>query len=138
MKIQEIPGKMVSTWEADVKAVLDTWTTYHVTLQEFENAVLIKGVNFAKANGGIAWIVDSSTAKGVFSQEIQEFIGSTIFPAFVQNGIKFFITIRPNIPGFTNVTVSTYSFKVEPAGLHLVDVKSVSDAKMWLNEHSND
>jgi hypothetical protein len=137
MIIQEIEEKMVSTWEEDVKAILDTWTTYNVTLQEFKEAVLIKGINFAKVNGAVAWIVDSSKAKGVFSQEIQEFIGSDIFPAFVKNGVKFFITIKPDVAGLTSLTVSTYAAKAGPCGLQLVDLKSVSDAKMWLKEQAD-
>ncbi len=86
MKIQEIHGKMISTWEADVNAVLDTWTNYHVTLDEFKDTVLIKGLDFSKTHGGIAWIVDSSNAKGVFSQEIQEFIASDVFQTFFVTG----------------------------------------------------
>lgn len=136
MQIQEISGKMTSTWEADVKAVLDTWTTYNVTLEEFKEAVLIKGVAFAKQHGAIAWIVDSSTAEGVFTQEIQDFIATDIFPGFVANNIKYFITIKPEIPGLTSLTVSSYASKAGPAGMQLVDVKSVEDAKMWLKENA--
>ena len=129
---------MISTWEADVNAVLDTWTTYSVTLDEFKEAVLIKGLNFAKSHGGIAWIVDSSKANGVFSQEIQKFIGSEVFPTFFKNGIKFFITIKPEVIGLTSMTVSSYSAKAGPAGIKLIDVSSVADAKMWLKEHADD
>ena len=136
MEIQNITGKMRSTWEDDVKAVLDIWTTYNITLEEFKEAVLIKGVNFAKSHGAIAWIVDSSKAKGVFAQEIQEFIGSTVFPTFVKNGIKFFITIKPEVAGLTSLTVSNYAAKAGPAGMQLVDVKSVSDAKLWLKNNA--
>jgi hypothetical protein len=50
--------------------MVDTWTTYNVSLEEFKDAVLVKGVNYARANGGVAWIVDSSKAQGVFTQEI--------------------------------------------------------------------
>lgn len=136
MKIQEINGKMKSTWESDVISVLDTWTTYNITLDEFKEAILNKGMAFAKAHGGIAWIVDSSKAKGVFSKEIQDFIGSSVFPTFVQNGIKYFITIKPDVPGLTSMTVSNYSAKAGPAGIKLIDVKNVADAKMWLRDHA--
>lgn len=135
MQIQNIPGKMISTWEDDVKAVLDTWTTYNVSLEEFKEAVLIKGVAFAKAHGAIAWIVDSSTAVGVFTQDIQNFIATDIFPTFVANNIKYFITIKPEVQGLTNLTVSNYAAQAGPAGMQLVDVKSVIDAKMWLREN---
>jgi len=138
MKINEIPGKMISTWEADVKAVLDTWSDYYISLDEFKDAVLNKGLNFAKTNGCTAWIVDSSTASGVFPSEIQNFIGTDVFPTFFKNGVKFFITIKPEVIGLTTLNVSAYSAKAGPAGIKLVDVSSVEDAKMWLREHKND
>lgn len=137
-KIQEVTGKMYSTWNPEVKAVIDTWTTYNVSLEEFKEAVLIKGVNFSKAHKGVAWVVDSSKAVGVFSQEIQQFIGTDIFPAFAKSGIKYFITIKPETKGLTSLTVANYSAKAGPAGLKLIDLKSVNDAIMWLKEHGND
>ena len=83
-KIFEIPNKLLVEWEPSAKAIIDTWTTYFVTLEEFKDAVLIKGVNYAKANNAQAWIVDSHKAKGVFSPEIQEFIASDVFPTFAK------------------------------------------------------
>ncbi|MBT4352298.1 hypothetical protein HOD20_07230 [archaeon] len=136
--IQKIPKKMVSTWNSDVKAIIDTWTTYNVTLDEFKKAILIKGVNFSKKHNGIAWIVDSSNAVGVFSQEIQEFIRSIVFPTFVKNNIKFFFTIKPKIYGLTSLTVGSYAAKAGSAGLKLIDVHSVDDAIMWIKKHAND
>lgn len=138
MKVQEIPGKMTSVWESDVNAVLDIWTSYSISLDEFKEAILIKGLPFAKSHGGKAWIIDSSKAKGVFPQDIQQYIGSDILPAFNRNGIKFLITIKPEVIGLTSMTVSSYSSKVGPAGIKLVDVSSVADAKMWLKAHGND
>ena len=136
MKIQEIQGKMISTWEADVNAILDTWTNYHVTLNEFNKAVLIRALDFSTTHGGIAWIVDSSKAKGEFSDEIQQFIASDVFQIFSYHGIRFFITIKPNVYGPTSMAVRSYSAHAGPAGIQLIDLKSVADAKMWLKEHS--
>lgn len=134
-KIQEIPGKMYSEWIDEVRAVVDIWQSYSISLEDFREAVLVKGVNYAKERNGQAWIVDSSKAKGVFPQEIQDFIGSTVFPSFVDNGIKFFITIKPETRGLTSLTVANYSAKAGPAGMQLVDLQSVEDAVMWLKEH---
>ena len=133
--IQEIPGKMVTTWNSEVKAVIDTWTTYSISLEEMTEAVLVKGVNYAQIRGGIAWIVDSSKAEGVFAPAIQEFIGSTIFPKFVEIGIKYFITIKPEVSGITSLTVRSYSAKAGPCGLQLIDLRSVDDAVLWLKEN---
>jgi hypothetical protein len=135
MKIYTIPGKMEGIWREDVKAMVDTWTDYFITLDEFKEAVLIKGVSHAAANGGVAWIVDSSQAKGVFKQEIQAFIGSDIFPAFANAGIKYFITITSQASAMTQMTVSSYSAKAGPNGLQLLEVNSVEDAVAWLKEN---
>ena len=136
MSIYTIPGKLDVNWNSEVKAIIDTWSSYFVTLDEFKEAVLIKGLSHAKANGGVAWIVDSSTAKGVFSQEIQDFIGSDIFPAFAKNGIKYFITITSKVSSMTKMTVKSYSAKTGPHGLKLVELNNVNDAIAWLKANA--
>jgi hypothetical protein len=136
MRIHGIPGKLEVSWRAEVKAIVDTWMDYGVTLEEFREAVLVKGVNYARQNGGIAYIVDSSQAKGCFSQEIQAFIGSDVFPTFVKNGIKYFITINSQVSALTQGTVRAYQAKTASCGLKLVEVNSVNDAIMWLTNNS--
>jgi len=96
---------------------------------------LVKGLNYAKTHKGIAWIVDSSEAKGSFPPEIQEFIGSDVFPAFAKNGIKYFITITSKESALTRMTISTYSAKTGPHGLQLLEVNSVDDAIEWLKNN---
>ena len=132
MVVYEIPGKLKGIWNSEAKAMIDEWEDYYITLDEFSDTVLKKGVPYAKANSGRAWIVDSSKAKGVFSQEIQEFIGSDVFPAFAENGIKYFITILPKENMITKMSVSSYSAKAGPNGLNLLEVNSVQDAIEWL------
>lgn len=131
-KINTVPGKMDTYWVSDANAILDVWTTYAVSLKEFSDAVLVKGIKHSKANKGIAWIVDSSSAEGVFSPEIQTFIGTDIFPAFAKNGIKYFITILPKNNALTKLTVKNYSSKAGPNGLELVEANSVEDAFEFL------
>ncbi|MBT9547933.1 MAG: hypothetical protein IV090_21265 [Candidatus Sericytochromatia bacterium] len=136
MHIFSIPGKLEVSWNPEVFAIIDTWTTYHISLEDFRNAVLVKGLDHAKANHGKAWIVDSSKAVGVFSPEIQAFIGSDIFPAFAKNGIKYFITINSEVSTLTKLTVNRYKAQVGPHGLQLVEVASVDDAILWLKENA--
>ncbi len=135
MSLYSIPGKLEGEWNADAKAVVDTWTNYVVSLDDFKKAVLETGVPYAKANGGQAWIVDSSTARGAFPQDIQAFIGSDVFPAFTANGIKYFITITPE-SAVTKMSVSSYASKAGPGGLQLVEVASVDDAVAWLKANA--
>lgn len=135
MDVFEIPGKLKVTWNGEAKAIVDTWSSYSVTLDEFKDAVLEKGVGFAKTKGVKAWIVDSSQAKGAFKQEIQEFIGSTVFPKFAEIGVKFFITITSEVSAVTKMSVSSYSAKTGPNGLQLVEVGSANEAVEWLKLH---
>jgi hypothetical protein len=133
MQIHEIPGYLKVYWNATAKAVIDKWENYAVPLDDFRNSVLVKGLDHAKANGGVAWIVDSSTAKGAFSQEIQAFIGTDVFPELQKAGIKYFITVMPK-SALTALTVKNYQAKAGPHGLTLVEVASEADALAYLAE----
>lgn len=135
MKIYSIPGKLEVTWREDVKAVVDTWSNYVVTLEEFREAVLVKGMGYARSNGGVAWIVDASVAKGALSKEIKTFIDSDVFPVFARNGIKYFITITSQVSAITRMTVSSYS-EAGHYGIKLLEAKSVEEAVMWLKANS--
>jgi len=135
MSIYTIPGKLNVEYNNEVKAIIDTWTTYQVSLDEFREAVLVKGMDYAKAHGAIAWIVDSSKAVGSFNRECQNFIGTDIFPAFAANGIKYFITIN-SASALTNLTVKEYRAKAGPNGLNLVEMPSAAAAIDWLKSNA--
>lgn len=132
MSVHSIPGKLEVEWNGEVKAIVDTWEDYGVSLDEFKDAVLGKGVDFARPRGVKAWIVDSSKAKGNFRAEIQEFIGSDVFPKFAEIGVKYFVTITSQVSALTKLTVQSYSAKTGPHGLQLVEVNNVGDAVEWL------
>jgi hypothetical protein len=135
MVINTIEGKLEVVWHEDVKAVVDTWTSYSISLEDFKEAILDKAVPYAKEHGGIAWIVDSTKSKGVFSKEIQDFIVSDIFPNFAKVGIKYFMTTSSD-EAVTRLTVSQYKKQVGPAGIQLVEVSDVASAKEWLKNNS--
>ncbi len=134
-KIHEIPNKLLCEWESESKAVIDTWTTYNISLEEFKEAVLVKGVNYGKENGVKAWIVDSHKAKGVFSQEIQEFIDTDIFPTFARIGVKYFMPINSD-NAITNLTISQYSTSAGPHGLKVLNGSSAEGAVNWLKKNA--
>lgn len=133
-KIHTIPGKLEVAWDPGVRAVIDTWTSYAITLDQFRDAVLEKGLTYAKAHRGRAWIVDSSTAHGAFPQEVQAFIGSDVFPTFSKNGIKYFLTIVSK-SAVTNISIKDYTSKLGPHGIQLVEVPSTEMAVEWLSHH---
>lgn len=132
MDIYTIPGKINVAWHDNVKAVVDTWTTYSVTRDEFHEAVMVRGVNHAKSRGVVAWVVDSSKAEGGFSDEIQAFIASDVFPTFAKIGVKYFISINSKVSTVTQKTVAAFTAKTGPHGLKLVELNSVEDAFAWL------
>jgi hypothetical protein len=134
-QLEGIPGKVSVVWNPDVRAMIDTWTNYVVTLDEFRDCVAVRGVNYAKANGGRAWIVDSSGAKGAFPQAIQDYIGSTLFPLFAKSGIKWFITVSSQSV-VTNMSIAHYSSQAGPHGLQLVEAASAAGAVEWLKKHA--
>jgi hypothetical protein len=129
--IHTVPGKLFTEWAPEAHAMVDHWKSYFVTVAEFRDAVLVKGLAHAKANGGRAWIADSSEAKGAFPSEIQALIGSDVFPAFAKAGIKYFITIKSS-SAVTNLTVATYTAKLGPNGIQLAELPSVEAALEWL------
>lgn len=131
----EIPGKLQVFFDTDHHTIIDKWINYGVTLQQFEEAVIKKGLPYAKSNNGKAWIVDSSEAKGAFSQEIQDFIASTVFKKFSENGIKFFITITSQ-SAVTNLSIKNYQSKLGPHGIKLVEASNIKDALQWLKTNS--
>ena len=137
MKIYEIKDRMVGEWNAEGKAIIDTVENYfHLTLADFKETVFNKGIKFAKANGGIAWIVDNTNAKGVFSQDIQTFLKDEGFKMFKENGIEYFITINSNANPLTNMTAGRYKVTAGKSGLQQVELHSVSDAIMWLKTNA--
>ena len=135
--IFEIPGKVSVEWEPSVRAVLDHWSGLAlVTLEEFKDATLRGGLKFAHAHGGHAYIVDNSKAKGAFRQDIQDFIGTDVFPAFAKANIKYFIVVPAADSPLANMSARKYEAKLGPNNLQLVEVPSVAEALNWLREHA--
>jgi len=131
MIIFSIPNKVDVAWNSEVKAIIDTWTSYQISVSEFKEAVLVNGLLHAKAHGGTAWIVDSSKAVGAFTRECQRFVDTDIFPSFSKHGIKYFITINSASP-LTNITIKEYKSKAGPHGIHLIDMPNKEMAIEWL------
>lgn len=132
MIIHEIPAKMTTEWNNDIRAIIDTVYTFMFSLEEFETAVLKKGLPYAKKRNGQAWIVDSSGATGIFIREIQDFIDAVVFPAFRENGIKYFITVNTSNSILAQRTVDVFSNFTANHDLRLVQVSSLAEAIAWL------
>ncbi len=132
MHIAKIEDKLEVFWCEDVKAIHDKWLNYGVTLEEFQQGVVVSGYQHAKANRAIAWIADGSDAKGVFSQEIQDLIAQKVFKAFVGIGIRYFISVQPK-SALTKLGVKRYESQLGPHGIQLITVESLEGAFAFLN-----
>jgi hypothetical protein len=133
--VHTIPGKLEVHWDPDTRSIVDIWTSYYVTVEEFKTAILDAGLGFARQNGGRAWIVDSSAATSNFSPEIQACIASEVFPAFARAGIKTFVTIAP-ASALTRLSVKTYTSKVGSNGIQLVEASDLAEARELLKKSS--
>jgi len=134
MIVHEIPGVLVVEWNEEAKTMVDTWSNYTITAAQFRDAVLGKGVAWARVHGGRAWIVDSSKTKGAMPAEVQKLIETEVFKTFKSIGVKYFVTIKSG-SAITNMSISSYSAHVGPAGIQLVEIPDKDKAIAWLKEH---
>jgi hypothetical protein len=134
MKIHEIPAKVTVVWDPELKVIFDVWSDFRVTTEEFKTAVLTKGLAFAKENGGWAYVVDASKAKGVFNPEIQKIIETQVFKNFAAAGVKRFLTI-PSASAETNASIAVFTAHASPAGVQGAQFPNRAAAIAWLRDN---
>jgi hypothetical protein len=134
IKVHAIPDTLLVEWNDEAKTMVDTWSTYSITVPQFREAIMNKGIAYAKAHGGRAWVMDATKAKGVFAPDIQKLIETEVFKAFAAIGIKYFITIK-SASAITNLSIGRYTAYLGPCGIQMVDVPDVNKAIAWMNEH---
>jgi len=134
MTVHEIPGVLSVEWNDEVKAMIDTWSNYTITVPQFREAILEKGIAQAKVHKGRAWIMDASKAKGAFPQDVQKLIENEVFKIFAAIGVKYFITIK-SASSVTNMAIDRYTAQVGPSGLQMVELPDQNTAIQWLKEH---
>ena len=135
VKIHEIPKVLVVDWNDSVKSMIDTWSSYIITVAQFREAIMEKGVSYAKAHGGRAWIMDASKAKGAFPQDVQKLIETEVFKTFAAIGVKHFLTIKSETSALTNMAIGVYTANLGPHGIQMVDVPDQKTAISWLMAH---
>jgi len=134
MKVHEIPGTLTVEWNDEAKTMIDTWSTYIITVPQFREAILRKGLSHAKANGGRAWVMDATKAKGAFPPDIQKLIETEVFKAFAGIGIKYFVTIKSGSM-VTNMSIKSFTAHLGPNGIQMVEVPDQNNAIAWLKAH---
>jgi hypothetical protein len=135
MTVHHIPGTLLVEWNEDVKAMVDTWSTYLIKVPQFREAILVKGLAYAKAHKGRAWVMDATKAKGAFPEDVQKLIETEVFKAFAAIGIKYFITIKSAGSALTNMSIKTFTAHLGPCGIQMVEVPDLNKAIAWLKEH---
>jgi hypothetical protein len=135
MKVYEIPGTLLVEGNDEVKAMLDTWSNYSITVTQFREAILTKGLAHAKANRYRAWIMDATKAKGAFPPEVQKLIETEVFKAFKSIGIKYFLTVKSG-SAVTNLSIKSFSSHAGPCGIQMVEVPDAEKALTWLRQQS--
>lgn len=135
MAIYEIPGTLVAEWREDVKAMIDKWENYNLSLEQFREAVDAE-IAYAKERGVKAWIVDSSEAKGAISQNIQNALINENFEKLAKAGVKHFVTIPSDVSVVSKLSINSVVSKAGPHGIETVEVASVEDAVEWLKQNA--
>ena len=131
MKLYEISGKLEVHWLPDVRAIWDKWLSFSVSLQEFREGIMVKGLETAQHHGATAWIADGTDAKSVFIPEIQDYIAREVFVAFARIGIKYLVSVQPK-SALAKLGVKRYESQVGPHGFQLVEVATMDDATAFL------
>ena len=97
----------------------------------FDNEVIKKSCleQLEKAKKGAkVLIIETSKAKGVPSQETQEWFASTLFPAFEQAGLKAMITVVPE-SALTKMASKSWIKRASDFSFDSYDAASLEEAK---------
>lgn len=135
MTVHEIPGTLLVEYNDEVKSMVDTWSNYLIKVPQFREAILNKGLAYARTHGARAWVMDATHAKGAFPDEVQKLIETEVFKAFAAAGIKYFITIKSTSSSLTNMAIKSFTAHLGPCGIQMVEVPDQSKAIAWLKEH---
>ena len=135
MVIHEMPGTLLVEWDDELKAMFDTWSSYTIKAPQFREAILQKGVAYARSLRGWAWVMDASKAKGAFPDDVQKLIETEVFKTFAGIGIKYFITIKSAGSALTNMSIKSFTAHLGPCGIQMVEVPDRNSAIEWLRQH---
>ena len=135
MKVHEIPGTLVVEWNDEVNAMIDTWSSYFISVPQFREALLRSGLSHARAHRCRAWVMDASQAKGAFPWSVQDLIETEVFQAYAAIGIKYFVTIK-SASAITNMAIKRYTAHLRQCGIQLVEVPDRRTAITWLKENT--
>ncbi len=136
-ELYHVPGKVVGHYHPEINAVIDTWTSLFISLEDFKASIYDIGIaDFAPKNGVTTWIIDTSHGKSVFPPDVQEFRQNIASPKLEEVGVKFLFVVLPDkgIGKFSaGKTANIYSGQ---HGMQTFEVHSIEEAKNILKEAS--
>jgi hypothetical protein len=123
--VEELPGVCTVTYDPQERAVVMTW------LRNDDDAfrpMLEIQLRTITEHHAATVIVDTSTVKGVLSDENQEWLARDFFPRLNKSGLKALISVTPQ--SAIAALVNRRSFR-EPVGLSfdIVECGSLAEAK---------
>lgn len=97
-ELYNVPGKVVGHHHPDIHAIIDTWSSLFISLDEWKSSVYDIGiVDYAPKNGVRTWIIDTSTARSVFPPDVQEFREKVAKPKLEENGVQYLFVVLPEV-----------------------------------------
>ncbi len=134
-EIYSIPGRMVGHYDPEINGIIDTWSSLLVTLDQFRENIFDIGVlDFAPRHGVNTWIVDNSTAEGVYRKDVQSFIQTTVAPKCAEIGIRYFFVVLPQGAIAKLSARNVAKINANQEGMQTLEVASVQEAIDLLQE----
>ena len=134
-ELYNVPGKVVGHHHPDINAIIDTWTSMFISLEDWKSTIYDIGIlDYAPRNGVTTWIIDTSDARSVFPPEVQDFRNSTARLKLEENGIRYLFVVLPQegIGKFSaGKTADIYNDK---GGMRTFEVGSIQEALSILKE----
>lgn len=94
-ELYKVPGKVVGHHHPDINAIVDTWDSMAISLEEWKSTIFEIGImDYAPKHGVTTWVIDTRHSSGIFYPEVQEFREKVAAQKLVENGVRFLFVIQ--------------------------------------------
>ena len=132
--VYELPGVVKVEWDPEVCALIHTWFNYFLRLDQFQDAIIVRALGHARANGGLAIIADTSAAKGALPDDVQRYVAGNVFREVADAGIKYIIGVS-STSAITSLSLNRSLSNAEIHGIKRLEMASVAVAVEWLKDN---
>ncbi len=122
-------------WEEDVQAVRVEWLRLFMKLDDFKKVVEY-ALGILRENHGAIWIADSSNSKGVFSEEVQEYMQMDDVATFAKMaGLSMLLTVMPQNSGLSSMSTNKWKKRAEEKHIYYMEeFKDLKSCKEWIHK----